>query len=431
MDASGIFLTIIVSGLALTTLSLFAVAHQRRRLRDLYQPREWVNLGQYVTGLRGVSYSLRVDCAITATELILLDHPSSRELARIQLALIRAISVDTSRVGIRRIFTLKLEWQDQTSGDRAAIFDFTGPDAQRRANTAVEKLGAYIPAQHDGVRSAEPTTAKVRIERDCPYCAEPILAAAKVCKHCGHAVEVLPDAGASAATPAPNQPIGVPHSLAGSAGASAPSLRPKTRPPLARRSSVENRGTTKRLGTAGVIACVTVVAVGLLMHVVSSKTPDSTATQGDSAAVGMCYTNRTSGSLIGRITALTVHPAYQSPAYLIRGINGDASPLYMPPADGEIATCPDSITAQFARADSEARKLNTRLRGKRFDGLCVFQEDGQFVGRVSSTEGPDPAGGTHVTVKLARKWREGLGMIEDDFVLPRDGTSRRCSRSLN
>jgi hypothetical protein len=29
----------------------------------------------------------------------------------------------------------------------------------------------------------------VRVERDCPFCAEPILARARVCKHCGRDVE--------------------------------------------------------------------------------------------------------------------------------------------------------------------------------------------------------------------------------------------------
>lgn len=36
--------------------------------------------------------------------------------------------------------------------------------------------------------AAETFPASVRIERECPYCAEPILARAKVCKHCGRDV---------------------------------------------------------------------------------------------------------------------------------------------------------------------------------------------------------------------------------------------------
>ena len=41
-----------------------------------------------------------------------------------------------------------------------------------------------------GATAARPLAdGAVRVERDCPFCAEPILARARVCKHCGRDVE--------------------------------------------------------------------------------------------------------------------------------------------------------------------------------------------------------------------------------------------------
>lgn len=51
------------------------------------------------------------------------------------------------------------------------------------------KKDALIPASMANPIDNETGSNEIRIERECPYCAEKILLKAKVCKHCGGNIE--------------------------------------------------------------------------------------------------------------------------------------------------------------------------------------------------------------------------------------------------
>jgi hypothetical protein len=91
-------------------------------------------------------------------------------------------------IGVRT-FMRRQEAQRKAHDARLAAMAQTYLAAAKKkaaAEAAAKAATTNVPSQ-----PVTPSTAAVREERDCPFCAEPILKKAKVCKHCGREVQPL------------------------------------------------------------------------------------------------------------------------------------------------------------------------------------------------------------------------------------------------
>jgi uncharacterized membrane protein YdbT with pleckstrin-like domain len=114
-----------------------------------------------------------------------------RESDETLLSKVEAIAVDQGLIG--RLFGFGTVTITGTGGTQEAFAMISQPlEFRRQIQTQVvaqdERKGAKA-----GASPAQ--AAEVRVERDCPYCAERILARARVCKHCGR--DVVPVAGST------------------------------------------------------------------------------------------------------------------------------------------------------------------------------------------------------------------------------------------
>lgn len=160
----------------------------------VYQPGYW-----YAgAALAGIGLLLAIGPAIryASSEFALTDKRVVAKLGFIEresletlLSKIEAIGVDQGIVG--RVLGYGTITITGTGGTEESFPRIAEPLEFRRQIqsqvVALDERPAGQPSLSGGAQSAD-----LRLERECPYCAERILSRARVCKHCGRDVTPLP-----------------------------------------------------------------------------------------------------------------------------------------------------------------------------------------------------------------------------------------------
>lgn len=132
-------------------------------------------------------------------------------------------------------------------------------------------------------------------------------------------------------------------------------------------------------------------------------------------AVGLCYVNRESGVLAGKIVAVGVHPQTKRASYKVE--DGRGGHFFLSPANGVVKPCSEA-TARQVVTDSLV-------------GNCAFnRSDDKFLGRVIRAGAPDGNGQRRITVALVRALRDALGQSSMDVTYPRNAALRSCKRGI-
>jgi uncharacterized membrane protein YdbT with pleckstrin-like domain len=156
---------------------------------SVYQPEYWY-LGLALAGiglLMAIGPAIRYissEFAVTDKRVLGKVGFIERESDETMLSKVEAIGVDQGIIG--RLLGFGTVTITGTGGTQEAFAMISQPlEFRRQIQTQVvvhdERKGGAAP-----MSTAQP--ADLRVERDCPYCAERILARARVCKHCGRDV---------------------------------------------------------------------------------------------------------------------------------------------------------------------------------------------------------------------------------------------------
>jgi uncharacterized membrane protein YdbT with pleckstrin-like domain len=147
-------------------------------------------LGLVVVGLAailGVTVFVTVqnaEFAVTDRRVIMKTGWLNRRSLELLLSKIESVAVDQGFAG--KLWGYGTIVLSGTGGSHEPFQNIAHPfEFRQRVQEQIAKLQAAAPANASPFAPAAP----IRVERECPYCAEMILARAKICKHCGKEVE--------------------------------------------------------------------------------------------------------------------------------------------------------------------------------------------------------------------------------------------------